>query len=536
MRVGFLGIDVGTGSVRAGLFDPDGKLLASAKRDIRTWYDAGGIAEQSTTNIWASVTAAVRAALAESGLEARAVAGIGVDATCSLAVVDPKGAPVAVGPSREPERNVIVWMDHRAEDQARRINETGHPVLSYVGGRISPEMQTPKLLWLKENRLEAYRGAGHFFDLSDYLTWRLTGSLVRSACTVTCKWTYLAHEQRWDSSYFEAIGLDDIACDFSRIGTSIAVPGSRLGAGLAPSAASDLGLPRGVPVAAALIDAHAGGIGTMGAQALGSPENTLGYIFGTSACAMTVTRRPAFVPGVWGPYFGAMIPDLWLNEAGQSAAGAAIDYLVAMHPAAAEASACAAMACLDRLTWLEQQIAPDLDALSSVARRASSLHIVPDLNGNRSPFADPAARAVILGLSTDRSLSGLADLYVAAVCAVGYGLRQIINALSQQRTTVDQIVISGGVARSPLVRQLLADATGLRVLLPESPEPVLLGVAMLGATAAGYYPSLVAAMHAMARIAGASQPSEELAAFHDKKAFVFETLQNVERSTRHAFG
>src|SRR5690606_27458988 len=89
------------------------------------------------------------------------------------------------------------------------------------------------------------------------------------------------------------------------------------------------------PVAAGMIDAHAGGIGTVGAD--GDAESCLAYVFGTSSCTMTTTRRPVFVPGVWEPYFSAMVPDAWLNEGGQSAAGAAIDHLLSMHPAAAEA-------------------------------------------------------------------------------------------------------------------------------------------------------------------------------------------------------
>ncbi|MCR9111264.1 MAG: hypothetical protein NXH94_20615 [Rhodobacteraceae bacterium] len=100
--------------------------------------------------------------------------------------------------------------DHRATAQADRINATAHPVLQYVGGVISPEMQAPKLLWLKENCAEVFAGTRHFFDLTDSLTWKASGSTARSTCTVTCKWTYLAHEDRWDDSFFEAVGLGEL--------------------------------------------------------------------------------------------------------------------------------------------------------------------------------------------------------------------------------------------------------------------------------------------------------------------------------------
>ena len=111
----------------------------------------------------------VREAMALSGVEPSAVRGLGFDATCSLVVVGPGGKGLPVGPSEDAARDIIVWMDHRALEQAARINATGHKVLRYVGGVISPEMETPKLLWLKENRPAVFADAEHFFDLADYL-------------------------------------------------------------------------------------------------------------------------------------------------------------------------------------------------------------------------------------------------------------------------------------------------------------------------------------------------------------------------------
>ena len=207
----FIGVDVGTGSARAGVFDAAGTMLASAKTDIRLWREAGDIVEQSSNDIWRAVCSSVREAVAAAGVSPSSVAGLGFDATCSLVVLGKGGQPIAVGPSGDPERNIIVWMDHRATDQARRINASAQAVLRYVGGTISPEMETPKLLWLAENMPQAFSTAWQFFDLTDFLTWRCTESLARSICTVTCKWTYLAHEQRWDEAYFRSVGLGALA-------------------------------------------------------------------------------------------------------------------------------------------------------------------------------------------------------------------------------------------------------------------------------------------------------------------------------------
>ncbi|HLJ63041.1 MAG TPA: FGGY family carbohydrate kinase, partial [Stellaceae bacterium] len=188
MGQAFIGVDVGTASVRAGIFDRGGGLLATARRPIALWQESGDIIEQSSSDIWRASTEAVRAAFKESALPPAAIQGIGFDATCSLVVLDRAGRPLSVSLGGERERNVILWMDHRAIEEARFINRSGDEVLRYVGGVISPEMETPKLLWLKRHLPATYHGAGHFFDLADYLTFRATGSLTRSMCTVTCKW------------------------------------------------------------------------------------------------------------------------------------------------------------------------------------------------------------------------------------------------------------------------------------------------------------------------------------------------------------
>ncbi len=260
-----VGVDVGTGSARAGVFDLAGLRLGYAARPIRMWRPSTDHVEQSADDIWRASCDAVRDALAQAG--APSVRGLGFDATCSLVLRDAEGRAVPVNAEGAGERDVIVWMDHRAVEQAARINAGRHAVLRYVGGIISPEMQTPKLLWLKENLPRAWQRASFFFDLPDFLTWRATGSDQRSLCSTVCKWTYLGHEQRWDEGYFRAIGLGDLADEgFRRIGTRISPMGAAVGNGLSARAAIELGLPAGTPVGTSAIDAHAGGIGVIGAE------------------------------------------------------------------------------------------------------------------------------------------------------------------------------------------------------------------------------------------------------------------------------
>ncbi|WP_374834390.1 FGGY-family carbohydrate kinase [Paenochrobactrum pullorum] len=531
----YLGVDVGTGSARAGLFDARGNLLASAKRDITIWREAGSIVEQSSDNIWQAVCESVQEAVQLSGISSNDIAGIGYDATCSLVVLGEGGRPLAVGPSGDPVRNIIVWMDHRAVDQAERINATAAQVLNYVGGTISPEMETPKLLWLKENKPDTFNKAWQFFDLSDFLTWKSCGNLARSACTVTCKWTYLSHENRWDETYFRAVGLEQLADEgFSRIGTDICVGGHKLG-GLSNQAAQDLGLLPGTAVAAGLIDAHAGGIGTVGARGdAGNLLTRMAYVFGTSACTMTTTEKPTFVDGVWGPYYSAMLPDLWLNEGGQSAAGAAIDHLIHMHPFAREAEKNAASQGLSLADYLANIIQAKGGA-ASIKAIVGDIHVVPEFLGNRAPFADPDARAIIAGLNLDAGIDSLAGLYLAGLCGLGYGARQIVEAQRAKGIVTDTLVVSGGAARSHLVRQILADTTELVVAASKSAEPVLLGSAMLGAVAAGAYQDLPSAMSNMSEMGDINKPSAHSQQWHIQRFKSFILLQETARQIREFY-
>jgi D-ribulokinase len=566
-----IGVDVGTGSARAGIFNLAGHMVASAKRDITLFHASGSIVEQSSGEIWNAVCHAVKDALSQAAVPPEQVDGIGFDATCSLVVLGEGGQPLPVGPSEQAERDIIVWMDHRAVEQAERINATGHEVLKFVGGKISPEMETPKLLWLLENRPHVFKAAWQFFDLTDFLTWRATGDLSRSTCTVTCKWTYLAHERRWDESYFRSVGLGVLADEaFARIGQNVVDPGTPLGDGLTTNAAAELGLRPGTPVATGVIDAHAGGIGTVGAD--DRPESCLAYVFGTSSCTMTTTRTPVFVPGVWGPYFSAMVPDAWLNEGGQSVAGAAIERLLSLHPATPDArrradeegrslpvmlatlavQAVQGMQTMQAAQAMElaqatpvthaisaTQTAPTtqepqtLNTLSPAVTLANGLHVVPEFLGNRAPFADPHARALIAGLGMEDDLDSLVALYIAGICSIGYGLRQIIETQALAGAPIERVVISGGAGQLDLVRQLLADATGKPVLATQADEPVLLGAAILGAVAGGQFDTVRAAMSTMSRISKTYAPATgNFAALHQARFSAFEQLQSVAREIR----
>ena len=125
----FLGIDVGTGSARPPCSMSSARCSVPPKRTLRCGTRQAQLVEQSSSDIWRAVCACVQDAVRQAGIPTQSIAGIGFDATCSLVVLGPGGEPLPVGPSGDPERNIIVWLDHRAVAQARRINAAGEVVL-----------------------------------------------------------------------------------------------------------------------------------------------------------------------------------------------------------------------------------------------------------------------------------------------------------------------------------------------------------------------------------------------------------------------
>lgn len=531
----FIGIDVGTGSARAGLFDQHGKLLANHSKAIQAWKPQPNFVEQSSDDIWAAICECTRAVLTESGVAPENVKGVGFDATCSLVAIDADGKPVTVSPDGDDAQNIIVWMDHRALRETDFVNAAGDfPVYDFVGGKISPEMQTPKLLWLKRHMPESWRRAAHFFDLPDYLTYRATGALTRSLCSTTCKWTYLAHvakagQSGWHDDFFRAIELGELVDEnYARLGVDIRPMGEAIGDGLTEDAARELGLLPGTAVGVSIIDAHAGGIGMIGMANPGGDEpttldNRLALIGGTSSCHMAVSPDQRPIAGVWGPYYSSMVPGLWLNEGGQSATGALVDHVIFNHGATEAMNLAARTANVTPYEILNQR----LDKLANgrpLHELTRGLHICPYFHGNRSPRANPHLVGMISGLHLSASLDDLALLYLATVQAIAYGTRHIIEAMNASGYAIDTLVCCGGGTKNPVFLQQHADIAQCTLILPEEPEAVILGSAMLGAVAAGAYPSVQTAMAAMSRPGKIIEPKAETRAYHDAKYAVFHQL------------
>lgn len=509
LDVFYVGVDVGTGSARACIIDTNGVILGLAEKPITRHELKPNYITQSSTEIWNAICFCVKLVLRDSGIDPSEVFGIGFDATCSLVAINEKDdSPVGVGPDFSQDlENIILWMDHRAEKETAAINATNDKCLKYVGGQMSIEMELPKIKWLKHNLPGGIKDV-KFYDLPDYLTHKATGSEARSYCSTVCKQGFLPlgvedSKTGWSKEFLSEVDLPElVADDFKKLGGT-PTTGKWLSAGeqvgkLTQQAAEELGLTTDCIVGSAVIDAYAGWIGTVAAQVdvpgqkttsgnLDSSCGRLAAVAGTSTCHIAMTKEPCFVKGVWGPYKDVMARGYWLAEGGQSCTGALLAHVLANHPANQALTTQAEASNLSRFDYLNLTL--ENLVLTTKSRSVVSLakhwFFYGDFHGNRSPIADPNMRASIIGGSMDTSVNDLAIQYFAACEFIAQQTRQIVEEMEKSGHDISYIYMSGGQCRNGLLMRLLADCTGLPIVIPRYIDAaVVFGSALLGAVAA----------------------------------------------------
>ncbi|CAK9440963.1 uncharacterized protein LODBEIA_P48320 [Lodderomyces beijingensis] len=508
----YVGVDVGTGSARACLIDTNGIILGLAEKPISRHELKANYITQNSTEIWNAICYCVKSCLRDSGVDPAHVFGIGFDATCSLvAVSESSDEPESVGPDwSDNTENIILWMDHRAEEETNAINATGDKCLKYVGGQMSIEMELPKMKWLKHHKPGGIKDC-KFYDLADYLVHKASGKETRSFCSVVCKQGFVplgveGSETGWSEPFLMSIDMPELVEDnFRRLGGVPGKNGKYLTAGdevgkLTEKSAQELGLTTECVVGSPVIDAYAGWIGTVAAKAdvpalaeehhdgtIGDACGRLAAVAGTSTCHLAMTKEPCFVKGVWGPYKDVMAKGYWLAEGGQSITGQLLAHVLSVHPANQEllrASEQSSISKFDYLNSILEHMVHDQHE-RSVVSLAKHLFFYGDFHGNRSPIADPRMKASIIGESLDNSLQDLAVNYFGACEFIAQQTRQIIEHMEEGGHKISCVFMSGGQCRNGLLMRLLADCTGLPIVIPRYIDAaVVFGSAILGAVAA----------------------------------------------------
>ncbi len=491
-----IGIDFGTLSARAVLADVgDGSIAASASFD----YPHGVISGQLPGGVSlppAAVLAdvddyrlALKAAVREAvrlgrtaGIRGEQIIGIGLDATSSsfLPVVE-NGIPLCEAekdgcrPFRDhPHAWMKLWKHHQAQkaadDLTKLARERQEAFLDRTGGKINAEWMLPKLLEIMREDPEVWRETDRFMEIGDYLVMLLTGCRTAGKGSLGYKMLLSEGEPSVTEAYLAAAEPG-----FETVLNKIAGEKERRAIGetagfLTPDAAEELGLPAGIPVAAANIDAHVAfpAIGAAG-------EHSMLMILGTSCCTILIDREFHPVEGAFGILRDGVLPGFYGYESGQSAVGDALSWVAEqLTPGAYEREAAAAGKTVHAiLTEKAAKLAPG----------ESGLLALDWLNGNRSVLMDTELSGMILGLTLRTKPE---EIYRAMIEALAFGLREIIESYERAGIAVHDLYATGGIARkNALFMQILADATGRRIRIARAAEGSALGSAIFAAACAG---------------------------------------------------
>ena len=487
-----LGLDFGTESVRAVLVDLRGRERAS----VVAKYPHGQITEtlpgskkklpphyalQHPLDWMESAAKATRAALRQAQARGENVLGVGVDFTsCTMLPTKRDGMPLCLlkAFAREPLAWPKLWKHHGAQAQADRINavarERGESFLQRYGGSIGLEWFFPKMLETLQLAPRAYDAADVWLEAGDWVVWQLVGgpaaSLPRSTCQAGYKGMWSATEGYPSEDFLRAVHPKFARVVKGKMPGRLLAPGVTAG-GLTGVMAKQLGLRAGTPVSAAIIDAHAGVPGAGAAE-----PGTLVMVMGTSSCHMLNSEVERSVPGVAGVVQNGILPGFYGYETGQAAVGDAFDWL-------------------RRLTGQRDFLELGREA-AALPPGAEGVRCVDWFNGCRTPLMDGSLRGAFTGLALHHRP---AHLYRALLEASAFGLRWIVERLREGGVPVRKFVATGGLPHhNPLVVQVYADVLGESITVHPSKQGPALGAAILGALAAGAFPSPGEAIRAMA--------------------------------------
>jgi L-ribulokinase len=512
-----IGIDFGTLSGRVVVVRAsDGAELGSAVHEYRD-----GSIEREVPRVglplpprWALQTpadylevlsVAIPAAITESGVDVHRVVGIATDFTASTMIpARSDGTPLHELPEYRERRHAYskLWKHHAAQTQADRITELAlerrEPWLDRYGSHISSEWQFAKALEVLEEDPELYAEIDEWVEAADWITWQLTGTLVRGVGVAGYKGMFQ------DGTYPSTSFLSALHPDFgSFTADKLSGPMGELGtvAGhLSPEAAKLTGLPEGIVVAVGNVDAH-----VTAPAARATDSGHMVAIMGTSTCLVMNYDRLEAVPGMCGVVFGGIVPEMWGYEAGQSGVGDILAWFIGNQvPERYLAEARAAGVSI-------HQHLTDLGMAEPVG--AHGLVALDWLSGNRSVLVDHTLSGVIVGLTLATRPE---QIYRALLEATAFGTRTILETFAASGLPVLKFTAAGGLTKNAKLMQLYSDVLRMPISVVDSSQGPALGSAMHAAVAAGLYPDIHAASAAMsAPTIDAYEPREEFSARYD---------------------
>lgn len=453
MSEAVLGLDLGTSGVKAALVDLKGRVLRSHSSPLKLHSPRPGWAEQDPEAWFEAACASARAVL--RGFKPSKVLALGVSGQMHSSVfLDAQGKVI---------RPALLWCDGRTTRECGDISRRlGERLLARTAGNAAFEGFTlPKLLWLKREEPAAYRRLSKLLLAKDYIRFRLSGEFLSEPSDASGTLMFDIFKGRWSGDILKGMGISEGLLPF--IGRSEAVLGR-----LDSKGARALGLLEGTPIAGGGADNACGALGVgvvKGGEAVAS--------WGTSGTVLSVTPRPMVDPGLRAHAFCHASEGLYYSMGVMLSAGAAWD-------------------------WFKREFARDLKGpgadlrlnqeAAGVEPGAKGLTFLPYLQGERTPHRDAQARGAFAGFSLAHGRAEASRAVLEGIC---FGLKDSLEILrSGLGLKIGRVLLTGGGARSPLLRRLQADIYGLPVQRVTREEGPVFGAALLAAVAVGAFKSV----------------------------------------------
>jgi len=470
----FLGLDVGTSGVKAILVAPDGNVVAAVTTPLALATPHPGWAEQHPDDWWSATRQSIRGLL-EPRPDTR-VAAVGISGQMHSSVfLDRTGQVV---------RPALLWCDGRTTAECaeitRRAGGEDH-LRDCVRNPALEGFTLPKVLWLRNHEPNAYGRVATVLLPKDFIRYRLTGVLACEPSDASGTLMFDPAQLAWSEEILRATDVPRTL--LPDVGGSSDVLGL-----VTPDAAEATGLAAGTPVVGGGADNACGaaGVGVI------TPGEAVAS-WGTSGTVLAPTVQPLVDPGLRAHTFCHVVPGVWYIMGVVLSAGGAFG-------------------------WYREQLARELAELpsadakldaeaASIPPGAEGVTFLPYLQGERTPHRDASARGAFLGLSLAHSR---AHLTRAVLEGVAFALRDSLSILRELGLVPSQLVLTGGGAKSPFIRQLQADVYGVPVTTVNREEGPAYGAALMAAVGAGAFPDLAAAARATLT-RGASQPPDSQA-------------------------
>ncbi|HWA48601.1 MAG TPA: FGGY family carbohydrate kinase [Dongiaceae bacterium] len=447
-----LGLDIGTTSTIGIIIDDQGATLAVESRPVTFHSDHANWAEEDPSQWWANVGDICGALIAKAKIAPGDISGIGVTGMLpAIILLDEAGNPL---------RRSIQQNDARATAELDRYRAAMPEAdfLRLTGTGYSQQLVGPKLMWLRAHEPELFKRAKHVVGASDYITWRLTGSLQ-----VEHNWAL--------ESGFVAIGTgayDARLVALAAIDAAMLPPirkSHEIVGAVSARAAQQTSLKPGTPVVAGCAD-HVASAFVCGASGNGD----LVIKFGGAGDILLSSDKPVTDRRLFIDYH--IVPGLYFPNGCMAASGTFLNWIVANWAGGEKDAARAAGLSIHQ--WLDRkaaEVAPENDLL-----------FLPYVLGEKTPLMDPYARGTLVGLGLHHDLR---HIWRAALEGVVFGFRHHVDVFGECGLSVTQVFAADGGAASDLWLQIAADALGRPVYRIDRHPGSCLGAAFVAAIGTG---------------------------------------------------